>query len=290
MTTPTMATIGDNVVDCYVEQGWMFPGGNAVNVAVHCERLGVPATYVGAIGTDQAGQLVKRSLLEENVDISGSLIVDGPNAYATVKLVDGNRTFGDGDIGVSRFDPTAAQLEILGAVDHVHTGDCSMMENHLTAIRRSARRLSFDFSIKPWSYIERIAPSIDIAFCSLGDDDDDRGTARARQVAALGPRVVIVTRGGAGATLLVDDEVHFANADLTDAAEIVDTLGAGDALAARFLSGTLLGEAPQAALDAAVIYATQSCAEYGAFGHRAPLDANTLTLHPQRSAKPMEAT
>ena len=31
---------GDNVVDCYVDQGVYYPGGNAVNVAVNCKRYG----------------------------------------------------------------------------------------------------------------------------------------------------------------------------------------------------------------------------------------------------------
>ena len=33
--------VGDNVTDCYLDQGVYYPGGNAVNVAVHCKRNGV---------------------------------------------------------------------------------------------------------------------------------------------------------------------------------------------------------------------------------------------------------
>jgi len=32
--------LGDNTVDTYVDQGWQYPGGNAVNVAVLARRLG----------------------------------------------------------------------------------------------------------------------------------------------------------------------------------------------------------------------------------------------------------
>jgi fructoselysine 6-kinase len=36
----SLAAVGDNVVDCYVDRGLMFPGGNSVNVAVHAARAG----------------------------------------------------------------------------------------------------------------------------------------------------------------------------------------------------------------------------------------------------------
>ena len=35
-----MIGVGDNVVDCYLDQSTYYPGGNAVNVAVNCRRNG----------------------------------------------------------------------------------------------------------------------------------------------------------------------------------------------------------------------------------------------------------
>ena len=34
-----LAAIGDNCVDFYEKQGWAYPGGNAVNVAVYGRQL-----------------------------------------------------------------------------------------------------------------------------------------------------------------------------------------------------------------------------------------------------------
>ena len=53
-----VAAVGDNVADIYPSLGCLFPGGNALNVAVAARRGGVEAAYVGAIGTDEAGQAV----------------------------------------------------------------------------------------------------------------------------------------------------------------------------------------------------------------------------------------
>ena len=35
-----LIALGDNVIDAYRNTGEHFPGGNAVNVAVHAARLG----------------------------------------------------------------------------------------------------------------------------------------------------------------------------------------------------------------------------------------------------------
>ena len=36
-----LAAIGDNCVDFYEKQGWAYPGGNAVNVAVYVRQMGM---------------------------------------------------------------------------------------------------------------------------------------------------------------------------------------------------------------------------------------------------------
>lgn len=271
MRRPTLIAIGDNVVDCYVDLGWMYPGGNAVNVAVHAARLGADTAYIGVFGTDDAGVCVRDSMLAEGVDVTNADVVEGPNARAVVRVIAGNRVFGEGIVGVSRFVPTRHHLTMLRRADLVHTGDCSMLEEHLGDVRRHARLLSYDFSERPWHYVAELAPQVDIAICSLpsGDSAEDR----ARAVAALGPRTVVVTQGAAGATVLSAGRLHHAPAG---SGPVVDTLGAGDALAARFLTGLLRREDPASALHAAATYATETCAEYGAFGHRTPLTSSVI--------------
>lgn len=266
MGSPRLVAIGDNVVDCYVDLGWMYPGGNAVNVAVHASRLGAAAAYIGAIGDDEAGRCVYQSLVEEGVDLGAAEVLAGPNARAVVHVIDGNRVFGEGTEGVSRFRPTTSQLQVLARADLVHTGDCSMLEEHLATLRQHAGLLSYDFSEQPWEYVAPLAPLVDIAICSAPEDESPE--ERARALAALGPQLVVVTRSAAGATLLTPDGIHHAP---PGEGPIVDTLGAGDALAARFLVGLLHKEPPADALSSATRYATKACGEYGAFGHRTPL-------------------
>src|SRR4051794_21781246 len=145
-----LLSVGDNVVDVYPQQGVMYPGGNTVNVAVHARRLGAEASYLGVLGTDRSGEVVLDALRAEGVDTSMTRIVEGPNAAAVVHVVEGNRLFADGDAGVSVFQLTPDDLRAASTYDIVHTGECSSLEDQLGELAHSARRLSFDFSERPW--------------------------------------------------------------------------------------------------------------------------------------------
>jgi sugar/nucleoside kinase (ribokinase family) len=265
--TPRLIAVGDNVVDCYPDLGVMFPGGNAVNVAVHVRRTGGAAAYVGVLGTDGAGDLLRSALEREQVDTALVRTENGPNAYAVVRLVDGNRVFEKGEVGVSRFSLDERDLTAVASADMVHTGECSMVEADLPRIASAARLLSFDFSERPWDYVRELAPYVDVAILSAVDTEQDP-TALARGVAELGPSVVAVTQGVRGATLWAGRRMLHAPAGT---GPVVDTLGAGDAFIARLLVGLARGEQPDALLAAATSYATATCADHGAFGYESPL-------------------
>ncbi len=133
-----LLTVGDNVVDRYPQRGFFYPGGNAVNVAVHTRRLGAPAAYIGAVGTDEAGEVVLGSLRAEGVDTTRTRVVDGPNAYAVVQVVDGNRVFAHGDLGISVFELSEEDLAFAKGFEIVHTGECSNVEGQLGRLAQAA--------------------------------------------------------------------------------------------------------------------------------------------------------
>lgn len=272
--------VGDNVVDRYPAQSLMYPGGNAVNVAVHARRCGALTGYIGAVGTDAAGRTVLDALVQEGVDTSLLRVVDGPNAYADVRIVDGNRVFGHGDAGVSRLRLGPRDLAAAHQANLVHTGECSLLENQLGELSAASRRLSFDFSQRPWDYIERYAGHVDIAIRSCSSNSTEDAVAEAHRLRHLGPSVVAVTLGAGGAVLLEDDRLIHAPAE---SGPVVDTLGAGDAFISRLLAGLIHGEPlPQLAV-AATAYATASCASFGAFGY--PTAAPHLsTVHDNSAA------
>lgn len=262
-----LVAVGDNVVDRYLDRAVMYPGGNAVNVAVHARRCGAQSAYLGAVGTDAAGRAVLGALEQEGVDTGLTRVVDGPNAYATVRIIDGNRVFGSGHVGVSRLRLTPEDLAALGTFDVVHTGECSMVEDQLPELSDVARLLSFDFSERPWDYIEKHARHAGVAIRSMPATDVTTALTQARRLADLGPRIVAVTLGPGGAVVLHGDRWVHAPAP---AADIVDTLGAGDAFIARLLTGLVADTPLDELVRLATAYASASCTTFGAFGYPTP--------------------
>ena len=273
----TLLAVGDNVVDRYPDRGVGYPGGNAVNVAVHARRCGARAAYIGAVGTDPSGRAVLDALVAEGVDTSLVRVVDGPNAYAEVRVVDGNRVFSHADVGVSRFRLGATDFAAAAAATVVHTGECSLVEDQLADLKDASSRLSFDFSERPAEYVSRYAPLVDIAIRSWPQGTPEGAVALARQLQSLGPETVAVTLGGHGAVVVHGDRAVHAPAPDVD---VVDTLGAGDAFIARLLTGLIAQEPLETLVGAATAYASSSCTSFGAFGHEAPLDLVTSPLPP----------
>jgi fructoselysine 6-kinase len=258
--------IGDNTVDIYVDQGVQFPGGNAVNVAVMMNRLGAEASYLGCIGTDFLGDMIKDALASERIDTSHLRVIPGPNAWSRIRHVGNDRVF-DGSYPSSRdhYRLVDDDFDFIAAHDLAHSSVYSGLEEELARIGETALLLSFDYSSEySDTYIARTAPHLDIAFLSDAQGSDDDCTALARQVAAHGPRIVVITRGGKGALALAADRIFE---QPVSPARLVDTLGAGDGFIAAFLLATVKGEAIETALEKGAEHAAQVCTYRGAFGY-----------------------
>lgn len=95
-----LAAIGDNCVDFYEKQGWAYPGGNAVNVAVYGRQLGMDAAYLGWIGTDNFGDMMQEKLKEQDVETVRMQRKQGKTAITYIELLDGDRKFGEDFLNV----------------------------------------------------------------------------------------------------------------------------------------------------------------------------------------------
>lgn len=259
--------VGDNVVDRYAHLGRMFPGGNALNVAVAARRAGAQAAYLGAVGTDAAGAAVLAALRAENVEVDRVRVIQGTNAYADVSVIEGDRVFVGSSIGVSRFRLDADDLAYAATFDLVHTGDCSMLEDQIADLAGRAP-LAFDFSTRrEAAYLEPILPHLDVACFSASDLVEEAALALLAGAVARGPRLALATRGTLPA-LLHDGRRTWRQP--VSAESVVDTLGAGDSFIGRVLVGVMAGEDPAVFLSAAAEAAARTCGDYGAFGHGCP--------------------
>lgn len=268
-----LIAIGDNVVDYYKDRGEIFPGGNALNVAVLGKRYqAAVSSYIGIIGNDQAAEHVKQTLLLENIDISRLRQAFGPNGEAIVSLnTDGDRVFvGSNAGGVQAYMGlrlNQQDKEYIASHDLLHTSVYSNLEHELPELHQKIA-ISFDFSNR-WtdSYLQRVCPYIDYAFFSGSDLTDDECLQLIQQVHQLGTKVIGVTRGALGA--LVSEEGRLYRQQIVET-EVVDTLGAGDSFIAMFLIKYHQNREMEDALQQASLAASKTCGHYGAFGYGVP--------------------
>lgn len=262
--------IGDNVVDRYPDLGVMYPGGNAVNVAVYARRAGAASGYWGVTGDDPAGAVVRGALAAEGVDTRRVRTAPGPNAWAEVGLVGGDRVFKGSDDGVSEFTLDEDELAQLSAWDVAHTAYSGSLVDQVP--RLAARtRVSFDFSHhwrEPWA--AGLYPHLFLAAFSASQLDQDAAAGLLEDAVRRGTRWALATRGGAGA--LLTDGVSWWRQPAAPA-RTVDTLGAGDAFIGTLLAALAAGGDPGPALARAARAAALACTAHGGFGHGAPLAA-----------------
>lgn len=271
--------IGDNVVDKYLHQGMMYPGGNALNFAVYARRSGAQSAFLGAFGDDEAARHVQNTLRDVGVDVQRCRHHAGANGYACIDLVDGDRRFIDSNKGgVLREHPLvlcADDLAYLAGFDLIHTSLNSYLEAELAALHALGVPISFDFSVRGTNdYFRSVCPYIRYGFVSCGHLSEAETKEKMALLLSYGCREIIATRGHQG--------VYYSNNELTlfprpEYIKPLDTLGAGDA----FLTGFLLSilshqedainhqgneQAIYAAMQAGHALAAGVLCQYGAFG------------------------
>lgn len=280
-----LAGVGDSVVDRYWDLGTMFPGGQALNVAVYAHRFGIETAYLGVVGDDVAGRHIIGAMQAEGVETARLRVVPGRSGFAEVALVEGNRVFVGGGPGVSVFHLSDDDLAYLRGFDLIHSSESSYLEDQLELLAEVAP-VSFDFSERrDPAYVEPLLAHVSIAEFSLSDMDDAEAEAWLQRIHGLGPRLVLATRGAAGA-LLYDGRGFWRQAAVET--ELIDTLGAGDAFIARLLVGVLRDESFEDSLAAAATAAAGTCGAYGAFGYGTaafpPLSDRGATVMPTAPA------
>lgn len=279
--------IGDNVVDIYLDDGVMYPGGNALNFSVYAKQLGAEAAYLGVLGNDTAGTHIRQTLDGIGVDTSHCRYYQGENGYAEVSLVGGDRVFTGGNGGgVSREHPIHLRDEDFFYIQHfhvIHSSCYSYMEENLPRLRQLGIPISFDFSDHfDEAYLSKICPAIDVCCLSCSHLDEQTIAKLLRTIyQRYECQLVLSTMGSRGAMLYTGKQFYTQEPNFV---EPVDTLGAGDAFITAFLVNYLSQFRPQAVSadqsEDAIIreslakgagFAAETCRIRGAFGYGKPL-------------------
>jgi fructokinase len=273
-----------------------LPGGSPYNVAVGLGRLGARAAFLGRLSRDGFGRRLAGRLSAEGIDLGLVTRTHEPTTLAVLHLdSDGRAGYGFYLAGTSAAGLRPADLPELpdGAALHVSLGAVTLETDPAgTALwgllerERGRRLVSLDPNVRPavlddtvvyGRVVEEAVAACDLV--KVSEEDlallyPGSPLQAARRWLAEGPALVVITRGAEGAVALTaagDVEVPG------EPAQVVDTVGAGDAFTAGLLAwlgdlhqlhrgalDRLTTEDVMAALRHAVRVAARTCEREGA--------------------------
>ncbi len=260
------AAVGDNCLDIYTNFGMVYPGGGAVNFGVHAARLGAHTTYIGAVGSDDYGQYLLSCLECEGVDISYVQRLEGLTAVAIVELQGTERHFIGADRGIrERLTITPKIDQYLQTFDLIHTTLDGMVDAYIPGWRAHGRKISYDFSHRFLPEQLKLLSDVNVAFFSSQHYSRDETIAQMETYYSRGAELVVMTRGEKGSIAFDGTSIYEHPVSFID--KVVDTLGAGDAFQAGFMTALMRGDGIDQALHLGSETARKVILSYGGFGH-----------------------
>lgn len=274
--------VGDNVIDYYVNNGRMYPGGNSLNVSVHLARLGNDSVYLGNIADDRMAGVIQRALDANNVDHSHCEIIEGGTTkHCNYNVVDGERSFVNvvtGDKWSGPMDLTEDKIEYLKGFDVIISNCNAKMQDEMKKISRLDKIYVYDFGEKEKyhvdEYLDLVCTNLDLAMFSFPHVDEETIREFAEKIMAHGAVNVLVTMGSHGQYLINSNGIVHGEVKYVEA---VDTMGAGDSFLAAFVDemmrlgwekGEVLSqEKIVRAFDKASSYSRDNCLQGGGFGY-----------------------
>jgi fructokinase len=304
MTPPSamIAVAGEALVDFVLEpNGRATPhlGGGSFNAARTLGRLGLRPLFVGRLSRDRYGELLRRGLDESGVRLDGVVDTDDPTTFARVEIDHhgaASYRFYVGGTSVPGLSSADARAAMPAAAAAIHVGGLGLVFEPqagtiagLVADSAPSALIFLDPNCRPVAVpdatvyrrrLNAVLSRADVVKVSEDDLDylepDLRPLDGARALLAAGPSLVLLTRGDRGSVVLSAGSEAIID---PVGAQVVDTIGAGDAFGAAWLGAWVaeglsrddLGEfeaAVRAARFAAVI-AARTCERAGAEPPRA---------------------
>jgi fructoselysine 6-kinase len=269
-----LITVGDNVVDCYLDRNEYFPGGNCVNVAVNAKRNGASSVgYIGIFATDEPAQHIKKALEQEGVDFQFSRDAFGITGQPKVTLTEENdRVFlgGPKDTVQHRFkiQLIPEEIDYIKQFDICHVSCYSSMESELAKVAKESK-ISYDFSNrKDLEYISSISPYVSYAFFSAAELSEEEINEFIERLSPFEFEIIGLTRGGKPAVFVHNEKVYQQQLRRI---EVVDTMGAGDSLIAGFLTEYVNSGDIEKAITKGTKSAETTCQDFGGFGYPAKM-------------------
>lgn len=274
-----LLAIGDNVVDVYMDKKTMYPGGNALNVAVMSKEFGAESSaYIGIVGNDSIGDHIVLTLQQKGIDISRVRKAAGTSGQAFVDLNEhGDRLFIHSNKGGIQqhlsIRINEGDIQYINDYDVLHTSIYSNLNQEIKLLSENIQ-VSYDFSNHYEDVnLGMVCPYLTFAFLSGSHLDDESIKRVIDKMHKYGTKMVIVTRGENGVMLSDNGNLYYQD---REEANVIDTLGAGDSFISAFLMKYTETNDIELSLKFGVEKAARTCEVHGAFGCGKDFPLNSL--------------
>lgn len=244
-------------------------GGSVANTASGLGRLGVPVLFAGTAGDDYFGRALKSELEADGVDTRCLRLAPELMTVQILIVVDekGERIpFAFPHKGASQHQilPEQIPLSLLEEVGWMHSSGITLREEPAASTQLQLARLcrerhipiSLDINARPESredstfarYLREMLPLCDVLLGSLEEElcplAGEENPEKAIQILLETVPMVVARRGGNSALLYTREACYEAP---VEPVTVTDSVGAGDAYNAGFLSALYEGLSPEAA-------------------------------------------
>ena len=230
-------------------------GSSTAIFAANAATLGARVSFIGMIGRDSFGDVVKSTLALRHVDISNLIEVgDAATGLTAILNYDNDRANVTYPGAMSRMGVKDLRPEIIREAKHVHVSSVFLQENlHrdlyeiVRLVKDCGATLSMDVQFDPaenWDfdcaailpYVDVFMPNEQEIMAITGKDSVDAA------VEAIQPRahVIVVKMGTKGSLLVTPEGRKQLPATLNE--NVVDAIGAGDSYDAGFVSAFVRGK------------------------------------------------
>jgi sugar/nucleoside kinase (ribokinase family) len=249
-------------MDFFPQQNRSYAGGNSLNQSIRFRQMGWQSAFVGALGTDEAGDRIAALLTANSVETVRLHRINGRTACNQIMNDEAGERRGVAGAwqgGVySEFKLSAADWTYLKQFDVWSTHADG--PNYLSALERkdSAQFMSVDFlHLRDYDLLRKSLAVVDIAYFG-GEDEmiDDLG-----RIAEAHRGLIVLTLGAQGSMAFEGGRAYSQKALPTE--KVVDTTGCGDAFQAAFTASYFRTKDIRASLLAGAELGRQAAGGFG---------------------------
>ena len=247
------------------------PGGKGANQAVAASKLGGEVSFVGCIGSDQEGEILRSSL--KNANVNCDFLISRPEVSTGNAMIGVDAEGNNSIIVNSGANSALTQEDIVAAKEIVESAQVVLMQLEI-----STKCLEVAVEMASGIKILNPAPVVDISkkllekidvlipnrieLARLSNKESFKNLDELEAAAkGLGIQTVIVTLGSAGALLVSDKQTELIS---SPAVESVDTTGAGDAFCGSMAESLSRGLSFLESVEYSVTAGALSTTTYGA--------------------------